>query len=265
MFDHITKDVQLAMFASMVRGIVLHYSNHLRLLVTYGAIAESVKTLPRGGQLAQALALITEDDHKAKRPLTTAVVVNAEHEIPGVGFFEQCRTLGYTIDTTPDAECLFWKNQLDRMRVAPFTLEGAIRTRTDVNETVDVMQLANVLSDYDREGVILRRRFVTRAANERSSRLGNVDVSASETARLIRENAVLHNGRARVTTPGNVAHEMTRATLPGHAVSRDVVQAIPEYATTGSPRRRIVENATGNPAPEATPISVKDPASGLPG
>ncbi len=130
MFDHITKDVQLAMFASMVRGIVLHYSNHLRLLVTYGAIAESVKTLPRGGQLAQALALITEDDHKAKRPLTTAVVVNAEHEIPGVGFFEQCRTLGYTIDTTPDAECLFWKNQLDRMRVAPFTLEGALRTRT---------------------------------------------------------------------------------------------------------------------------------------
>mgnify|MGYP001563254328 CR=1 FL=1 len=229
MFDHITKDVQLAMFASMVRGIVLYHAQHLRLLVTYGAIADAVKTLPRGGQLAQALALITEDDHKAKRPLSTAAVVNAEFGIPGLGFFEQCRSLGFHIGRTPDAEYTFWKNQLDRMHVAPFTLEGVVQARPS-DETRNLAEIVDILQGDSEQGIALHRRFVTRAdgggrTQLETTRPVDVRISADETARLIRENA----------------------------------------KNFGAPRRRIVESPMGNPAPEPTSPSVKEPASGLPG
>lgn len=122
MFEGVIKDVHGAMYASMVRGIILYHAHHLRLLTTYGAIASATKTLPRGGQLAQALALITEDDFKAKRPLSTAVVVSTDRKIPGTGFFQQCRELGLNIPRTDEDEDIFWKRELARMGVAPFTL-----------------------------------------------------------------------------------------------------------------------------------------------
>lgn len=185
MFEHVTKDVQMAMFASMVRGIVLHYANHLKLLVTYGSLARTLETLPKGGQLAQALALITEDDHKAQRPLTTAVVVNNDREIPGSGFFTQCRSLGYHINRDDDAEWTFWKNHLDRMEVAPFTLESLVKGAEDGNLPQTI-----------------QRRFVTPAvANPRNP----THVIGSDVAGKIRENAVEYGTtippRRRIVTP----------------------------------------------------------------
>jgi len=112
------------MYASMVRGIVLYHAHHLKLLTTYGAIASATKVLPRGGQLAQAIALITEDDHKAKRPLSTAVVVNSKTGRPGSGFFIQCRQLGFEIGESDDDELDFWYAQLFKLGVQPVTLEG---------------------------------------------------------------------------------------------------------------------------------------------
>jgi hypothetical protein len=100
MFEEIIKDVKLSMYASMVRGIVVHYAFTLKRLVTYGDIAKSLRTLPGGGQLSQALALITEEDHRNKAPLTVSVVVNGDTKIPGEGFFVQCSELGY-LTTTP--------------------------------------------------------------------------------------------------------------------------------------------------------------------
>lgn len=124
MFETIAKDMALAMYASLVRGIILYHAFHLKLLTTYGAIANCTKVLPRGGQLAQAIALITEDDHKRKQPLTTAVVVNSKTGIPGSGFFEQCRQLGYNVGETEEEMLDFWYEQLFRLGVQPVTLEG---------------------------------------------------------------------------------------------------------------------------------------------
>ncbi len=187
MFDHVIKDVQLTMFASMVRGIVLHYANHLKLLVTYGSLARSLETLPKGGQLAQALALITEDDHRAKRPLSTAVVVSNDREIPGSGFFTQCRSLGYHINRDDDAEWTFWKNQLDRMGVAPFTLETLVKG-ADNGSGIKTIQ----------------RPFVTSAVSKGIRTTTSIP-EVPAVAELIRENAVEYGTtvppKRRIVTP----------------------------------------------------------------
>lgn len=129
MFEHIEKDVGRAMFASMVRGIILYHTNHLKLLVTYGEIATALKTLPGGGQMSQALALITENDARNKRPLSTAIVVNSQTKRPGKGFFDQCQALGVKFTSPED----FWQDQIKKLGVAEFYLSelDKIESRPD--------------------------------------------------------------------------------------------------------------------------------------
>jgi hypothetical protein len=123
MEESIVKDVKLALFKLQVRGIVDHYAVHLRLLTTYGAIASSLGTRPTG-QLAVALARINEDDHGAKRPLRTAVVVNPATERPGSGWYVQAASLGLLRHAATDGEKeLFWQSQISALGVRPFTLE----------------------------------------------------------------------------------------------------------------------------------------------
>lgn len=131
MFTNVVKDVGIAMYASMVRGIVLHYAYHLRLLVTYGEVTRSLNCLPNGGQLGQALRLITEDDHRNGRPLSTAVVVNSKEKIPGEGFFTQCLELGYQFSEADRDD--FWRGQLSKLQVAPFLLSELAQVDDRVN------------------------------------------------------------------------------------------------------------------------------------
>jgi hypothetical protein len=126
MLDNIVNDVRIALYTQAVRGIVLYHSNHLKLLTTYGAIADAIKATPSGGQINQTLARIAEEDFEAKGPLTTAVVVNATTSRPGKGFFAQARHLGIEITQDEAAEDAFWHDQLRKLGVAPFTLEGFI-------------------------------------------------------------------------------------------------------------------------------------------
>lgn len=123
MFDDTVKGVQRDLYVAQVFGIVAFFAKHLRLLVSYGDIASALGTVPRGGQLAQALAVITENDHKANRPLSTAVVVGKHTGKPGAGFFTQARQLGYNVGGSEKDEEDFWSRQLDRLGVFPATLE----------------------------------------------------------------------------------------------------------------------------------------------
>jgi len=125
MFESTVKAVQRDLYAAQVHGIVSYFANHLRLLVTYGDIASALKVTPRGGQLAQALAAITEADYKAKRPPSTAVVVNKHLGRPGSGFFVQCRELGWPVGASEADEEAFWHECLRRLKVAPYTLDAA--------------------------------------------------------------------------------------------------------------------------------------------
>jgi hypothetical protein len=102
MFEHFERDARLVMRASVVRGILLDRCFQ-RLTVTYQELGEMMRTLPGGGELAQALAIITADDAQMNRPLSVAIVVNSRTGTPGQGFFNQCRQLGL-LKGSPPAE-----------------------------------------------------------------------------------------------------------------------------------------------------------------
>lgn len=118
-FDRASEELDAILYASTVRGIVMYHALHLKTLVSYGDIASVTKTMPKGGQLAQALARIAEDDHAAGRLPSTAVVISEQDKIPGTGFFKQCRELGMAFEDTPGGRLAFWRNLLNRMDIKP--------------------------------------------------------------------------------------------------------------------------------------------------
>lgn len=118
-FDHVAKNVETSLFAATVKGVLLYHINVSKRLISYGELATATKGLPKGGQLAQALERIAEDDHLNKRILSTAIVVNQNTKMPGEGFFKQCRSLGHPVPTTPEGELLFWKQLLGKLDVLP--------------------------------------------------------------------------------------------------------------------------------------------------
>jgi hypothetical protein len=188
MFEHITQDVQAALYAASVRGVVLHYANHLHLLTTYGAIADTLKVTPQGGQLAQALALITEEDVKAKQTPTTSVVVNSKTGIPGKGYFDQCRRLGVLPEShnTESLELTWWQSQLHKLNVAQLTLEQ------------HVVQYGNDLAVQQTESQVIHRPFLTKAVLGR----GDSRVTDNEIAKNLRETTTVHQP-AYVWTPAS--------------------------------------------------------------
>lgn len=144
LFDSVAKDVELAMYAATVRGIILYHAHHLKVLTTYGALADTTKVLPRGGQLAQAISVITEDDHRHKRPLSTAIVVNSTTKVPGSGFFEQCRQLGYQVGLKEEEQLDFWYEQLFKLGVQPVVLDrvGKSGSVSEIGGIHDIRQAA---------------------------------------------------------------------------------------------------------------------------
>ena len=116
-FDNVSKDLDATIYAAHVRGILLYHIAVLQKAVSYGKLAKATGDMPSGGQLAQALARIAEHDHFAGKPFSTAIVVREDTGIPGSGFFNQCRKLGYDILDDPAAELLFWRESMVKLGV----------------------------------------------------------------------------------------------------------------------------------------------------
>jgi hypothetical protein len=116
-FDTVSKDLDATIYAAHVRGILLYHITVLQKAVSYGKLAKATGDMPSGGQLAQALARIAEHDHFAGKPLSTAIVVREDTGIPGSGFFNQCRKLGYDILDDPAAEVLFWRSAMTKLGI----------------------------------------------------------------------------------------------------------------------------------------------------
>jgi hypothetical protein len=116
-FDTVSKGLDATIYAAHVRGILLYHITVLQKSVSYGKLAKATGDMPSGGQLAQALTRIAEHDHFAGKPLSTAIVVREDTGIPGSGFFNQCRKLGYNILEDPAAELLFWRNSMTQLGI----------------------------------------------------------------------------------------------------------------------------------------------------
>lgn len=116
-FDRVSKNVEEAVFAASVKGILLFHIHCRKVLVSYGDLATATAKMPKGGQLAQALERIAEDDHRNGRPLSTAIVVAKNTERPGEGFFTQCEQLGYRVGKTEQERLSFWREQASKFGI----------------------------------------------------------------------------------------------------------------------------------------------------
>ena len=65
-------------------------------------------------QVGQVLGEISADEHKAERPMLSAIAVN-EAGVPGKGFFNLARQLGRLSYSAPDAEPEFLRVEQQRV------------------------------------------------------------------------------------------------------------------------------------------------------
>ena len=95
-----------------VRAIIEH-AIQAKTFVNYVALAKSLKLFSGGKQLAEALGDIMDEDHKAGRALTCALVVSSVSGCPGKGFFAKAQSLGHQF-TNDQA---FWQAQCQALGV----------------------------------------------------------------------------------------------------------------------------------------------------
>jgi hypothetical protein len=104
--------LQHSLLVLQVRAII-EYAVQTASFVHYKPLAKAVKTFSGGKELALALADIMDEDHRAGRPLTCALVVSSVSGKPGRGFFDKARALGYQF-TNDEA---FWETQCQALGV----------------------------------------------------------------------------------------------------------------------------------------------------
>ena len=81
---------------------------------TYKELGKAVGLHWRSRHLFDALDEINRHEHGGKRPLLTAVVINAESRRPGPGFFNLAKVLGL-FDPARDDERGYWERERQRV------------------------------------------------------------------------------------------------------------------------------------------------------
>ena len=81
--------------------------------ITYGDAGFLVGLPPRSPVLHSMLGYITEMEHKAGRPLLTAIIVRQDTDFPGAGFFRKAQRLGVYDGHTEKP--LFWWRECERV------------------------------------------------------------------------------------------------------------------------------------------------------
>lgn len=146
-FDRLSKNVEAGLYAATVKGILLYKIEIDKRLISYGDLAQATSQLPKGGQLAQALQKIAEDDQTHGRPLSTCIVVNEATKMPGDGFFRQCLDLGHKFEETPTGRLLFWRAMLKSLGVVTdrgsdewVSVCGALDLNIEKSSEIDTLQ-----------------------------------------------------------------------------------------------------------------------------
>jgi len=104
--QNIVKAVEAEIHRQSVRAI-LKYGITTKIYVNYVPLAKSLGLFSGGNCLATILGEIMEEDHKNGGPLMCAVLVGSQTGMPGKGFFEKAKQLGYQV---PNDQA-FWKSQ----------------------------------------------------------------------------------------------------------------------------------------------------------
>jgi hypothetical protein len=83
--------------------------------ITYSDLVNQITAVrmeARDVRLAHFLGEISSDEHAARRPLITALVVHKHDLNPGKGFFDLARSLGFEFDE----DLAFWSNQIELLQ-----------------------------------------------------------------------------------------------------------------------------------------------------
>ena len=89
-------------------------------LITYDELAKKIRAIrfskkdPRWKKLGALLGQISKAEHKAKRGMLSAIVVN-EKGMPGDGFFELAKDLKLTVSLAKPAKMKLWASQLKKV------------------------------------------------------------------------------------------------------------------------------------------------------
>jgi len=79
-------------------------------LITYGELARRIKALPyapNSRALTDLLCKISQAENVAERGMLSVVVVRKDRGLPGEGFFDLARKLGFSIEDQRD----FWERE----------------------------------------------------------------------------------------------------------------------------------------------------------
>ena len=86
---------------------VIKYGITTKTYVNYVPLAKAVGMFSGGSELATILGEVMTEDHAKGGPLSCAVIVGSQTGMPGKGFFDMARSLGYQV---PNDQA-FWKAQ----------------------------------------------------------------------------------------------------------------------------------------------------------
>ena len=92
---------------------IISYAIATRQQVTYIPLAAALGMFSGGRELAELLGEIMTEDYEAGRPLSPSVVVGNQTGVPGKGYYEMAKSLGYAVQ--PGQEKAFWKNQMSAL------------------------------------------------------------------------------------------------------------------------------------------------------
>jgi hypothetical protein len=101
---------------------------------TYVQVAKSLGMFSGGKLFAELLGETQVADHQAGRPFRSSLVCGSETGIPGHGYFNHLRSLGYKIPQTPFDELVFWVEQMGALNVT--LSDAAVKTATAVKTPV---------------------------------------------------------------------------------------------------------------------------------
>ena len=98
-----------------VRERLIEVAKH-KGTISYSDVARIADLHVRDPTLFRILDDISTHEHKAGRPLLTAVVIRQDKRMPGDGFFKLARRLGLHRVGADDKE--YWQRQRDRVYAA---------------------------------------------------------------------------------------------------------------------------------------------------
>jgi hypothetical protein len=83
--------------------------------ITYQEVAEAMGITPTGGHMAKEVGRIadeiSEDEHRAGRPMLSAILVHKGDGKPGKGFFDLAKDLGKLQEDSGEMKHRFWEEE----------------------------------------------------------------------------------------------------------------------------------------------------------